>query len=163
MNRRAASLQLAYRFPGGLEAVAALLGKRADTLRKELTGASGYKWGIDDEEQLIALCQAHSVADPLAPIAAAAVNAGAMLLQLPTVTEEAPTFSCLASAAREFAGFIGSIASADAHGAITARELKQIEREAADLVASTQQCVTHAHRLHLAGRPDLRAKLKRAA
>jgi hypothetical protein len=154
MNRRDAALHLARRYPGGLEALGLRMAKRADTLRKELTGVDGYKWGVEDEELLIALCQAAGVADPMAPITAAAVNAGAMLLPLPPdQSADRPPFAYLADAARQFSDFVASVSRAENERAVSANGLKHIERDAGELVASLQQCVVHMQAQHKAGRP----------
>lgn len=153
MNRRDAGLHLAMRYPGGIEAVAPRMGKRPDTLRKELTGVHGYKWGIDDEELLIAICLAAGVKDALAPITAAAVNAGAMVIPLPSMEAAGSSFQAVASTAREFGEFMGTMADAAADGRITGNEVKRIDREASELVAAVQRCVSDMHALHEAGKP----------
>jgi hypothetical protein len=154
MNRRDANLQLARRYPGGIEALAQRLGKRPDTLRKELTGVQGYKFDIDEEEMLVALCQAAGVRDALAPITAAAVNAGALIIELPSAaTGETPSLQCLAQAAREFGEFAAALAQAESDGRISANEKKDIEREGAQLVAAIQACIAGIARQYEATRP----------
>jgi hypothetical protein len=154
MNRRDAALLLAHRYPGGLEALGARLGKRPDTLRKELTGLPGYKWGADDEELLVGLCLAAGVEDSLAPITAAAVNAGALVIPLPRQPDDGGgSFKHLAEAAREFGEFVASVADAEADGRVTANEIKRVERELGDLVSKGQSCVSHLRALHEAGKP----------
>lgn len=145
MNRRDAALHLARRYPGGLEALAPRMGKRGDTLRKELTGVEGYKWGVDDEELLIALCQAARVDDALAPITAAALTAGALLLPLPPDEQEDETpAQILASATRSFGGFMEAIGTTLSAGAISANQVKAIERQAAAVVLTAQRQVIAA-------------------
>jgi hypothetical protein len=157
MNRRDAALHLARRYPGGLEALAPRMGKRADTLRKELTGVDGYKWGTDDEELMMALCQAARVEDPLAPIQAVAVNAGAQLLPLPPDGDESTPAECLATACRSFAAFVASSTTAQADRNVSANDLRQIERDAGALVSSTQHLVTQLRALHEHASKRLRA------
>jgi hypothetical protein len=154
MNRRAAAMLLANRYPGGLDALAPQLGKRPDTLRKELTGAPAYKWGADDEELMISLCLAAGVSDPLAPITAAAANAGALLIPLPQhASGAADSFRCLADTAREFSEFVASVADAEADGRVTANELKRVERELGELVSRGQDCVARLRKIHEEGKP----------
>lgn len=157
MNRRDAALNLARRYPGGLEALGPRMGKRGDTLRNELTGAEGYKWGVDDEEILIALCQAARVADPLAPITAAAVNAGALLLPLPPDGDESTPTECLATAARSFAAFVATSTTAQAENDVSANDLRQIERDAGALVSSVQQMVVQLRGIYERTRARLKA------
>lgn len=155
MNRSDAALRLAHRFPGGLEAVAHRMGKRADTLRKELTGVHGYKWGVDDEELLMDLCAASGVEEPLAPLTATAANRSFLLLPFITVegAEEGESFKAMAEMARKFSEFIGSIAEAWADGRVTANELKRGEREAAGLVAGLQRLLARLRAAHESGKP----------
>ncbi len=154
MNRLDACLQLARRYPGGIEALASRLHRRPDTLRKELTGVEGYKLGVDEEETIVALCQAAGVRDALAPLTAAAANAGALLLPLPAVPAgEQPSLQRLAEAAREFGEFAGALAQAEADGAISANERRRIEREGGELVAAIQAVMAAVAREQEASRP----------
>lgn len=154
MNRRDAALLLAGRYPGGIDALAPRMGKSPATLRKELTGAEGFKWGVDSEELLISLCQSAGVADPIAPITAAAVNAGALVIPLPRAADvDGGSFQCLAEAAREFGEFVASVAEAEADGRVSANELKRVERELGELVAKSQGCVSRLRAVHEAGKP----------
>lgn len=130
------------------------MGKRPDTLRKELTGVEGYKWGVDDEELLISLCIAAKVVDPLAPITAAAINAGALVILLPQGLDSGgPTFKCLADAAHEFGVFMTTAADAVADGRVTAHELRDVEQEFGALVAKGQACLGNLSAMHEAGKP----------
>lgn len=153
MNRRSAALHLARRYPDW-DSLAAHMGKRPDTLRKELTGVDGYKWGVDDEELLISLCIAAKVQDPLAPITAAAVNAGGMVILLPQLLGGvSPTFKCLADAAHEFGVFMASIADSVDDNDVTAHELREAEKCLGALVAKGQACVGNLSAMHEARKP----------
>jgi hypothetical protein len=153
MNRRIAAWHLARRFPC-FDSLAMQLGKRPDTLRKELTGVEHYKWGVEDEEALVALAAAQKVANPLAPITAAAANAGALLVPLPhELNTEAPLFKCLADAAQEFGLFMATAAQALADGEVTANELREVEREFGKLVGKGQACLSNMGALHESGKP----------
>ena len=153
MNRRSAALHLARRYPDW-DSLAAHMNKRPDTLRKELTGVEGYKWGVDDEELLISLCIAAKVADPLAPITAAAVNAGALLIPLaPTTGANAPTFKCLADAAYEFGGFMSTVSESVADNDVSANEVREVERHFGLLVGKGQACVSSLIAMHEAAKP----------
>lgn len=162
MNQRIAALHLARRYPC-FDALANLMGKRPDTLRKELAGVEGYKWGVDDQELLIQLCQAAKVTDALAPITAAAANAGALLLLLPAASEDhAPTFKCLADAAQEFGVFMTEVGAAIADGRVTANELKRVEQDFCNLVAKGQACLQNLKALHEGGKPTVLRDVKAA-
>ena len=154
MNRRDAALLLARRYPGGIEAVASRMGKKADTLRKELTGIDGYKWGVDEEELLVHLCHSAKVADPLSPLTASLLNFGAVVLLLPETSDsDSPTFRCLAEAAQEFGSFMASAADALADGKVSANEMRNVEREFGELVSKGQHCLARMAAIHDAGKP----------
>jgi hypothetical protein len=161
MNRRDEALRLAQRYPGGIDALAQRLGKRPDTLRKELTGVSGYKWGVDDEESIVLMSEAAGVPDSIAPITAAAANLGLLIIPLPQqINGDSDAFHCLAGAAAEFSEFMKVIADAVADARVTANELRRVERELGRLVAQGQGCVAALRRIHEEAKP---AHLKRAA
>jgi hypothetical protein len=145
MNRRDAALHLARRYPGGIDGIAQRMGKCADTLRKELTGTKGYKWGGDDEELMMSLCQAEGVADSLAPLSAAAINHGAVVWILPSAgaAAGAQSFALMAETAREFSEFVQTVAAAEADGEVSANEMKRIEKEAGELMGALQRSVAH--------------------
>lgn len=153
MNRLDANHCLARAYPGGIDAVALRLGKPPDTVRKELTGVKGYKFGIDTEEHLMQICQAAGMHDALLPLTAAAVNMGALLIPLPRDDASGTTYKCLAEAAHEFGGFMSSAADAIADGKVTANELRNVEREFSELVAKGQSCVAQMAALYEAGKP----------
>lgn len=154
MNRRDAALHLARRYPGGIEAVAARMGKRPDTLRKELTGVEGYKWGVEDEELLVSLCQAAGVPDCLAPLNAAAANAGALVIPLPAQDGmSGGAWACLATAVEKFGTLARDYGAAFADNVITANELRTIERDFGCVVAAGQSCIGELQRQHHAGKP----------
>lgn len=154
MNRRDAARLLARRYPGGIDALAPRLGKRADTLRKELTGVEGYKWGVDDEEQLMELCRAAGVADPLAPLSAGAINSGALLIPLPqSMDVGGDTWNCLAEASKRFGTLVQDIGAAVADNTVTANELRTVEADFGALVSTGQSCLTHLRARHEEGKP----------
>ncbi len=153
MNRRIAALHLARRHPDW-DVLEAHMGKRKDTLRKELTNQPGYKWGVDDEELLIDLCEAIGVPDPLAPLTAGLVNRRVIFWQLPVESEgDSPTFQCLAAAAKDFGEFMVTASAALADGKVTANELKNVQREFGEFVAKGQACLASMSALHEAGKP----------
>lgn len=157
MNRRTAALHLALRYPD-FDSLAAHMGKRSDTLRKELTGVKGYKWGVDEEELLVMLCLAAGVADPLAPLTVGAMNASALIIPLPRDDLSGTTYKYLAEAAHEFGGFMSSAADAIADGKVTANELRNVERDFSELVAKGQSCVAQMAAIYESGKPsELRA------
>jgi hypothetical protein len=153
MNRLNAALHLARRHPD-FDTLAANMGLGADTLRKKLTGVEGYNWFMREEELLVMLCQSAGVRDSLAPLTAAAVNAGAVLFKLPeSPPEGSPTFKCLADAAKQFGDFMSTAAEALADGKISLNELRDIERKFGALVAMGQTSIANMAAIHEAGKP----------
>jgi hypothetical protein len=150
MNRLDAALLLAKRYPGGIESLAPRMGIRPDTLRKELTRQDGYKFGTDEEELLMELCEGAGVSDPLAPLTACAVNHGAMLLPLPAalVPNGGAPLERLAEEVKDFAEFTQAQAGAWADARISDNELRDLERKAGALVAVIQQSLADAKRQH---------------
>lgn len=153
MNRRTAGYLLARRYPDW-DSLAAKMGKSPDTLRKELTGMPGYKWGVDDEEMLMDLCLAAGVADSLAPITASAANHNAFLLMFPEMgSGHTATHQCMADAVQGFGTFIATSSEACADMKVTANEIKACEQQCGALVAKVQAFMKHLHTLHQACKP----------
>jgi len=154
MNRLDANRRTAGRYPGGIDALAVRMNKSPVTLRKELSGAPGFKFGIECEDELMSLCQAAGVVDPLAPLMASAVSHGARVIALPiNHGRESSSFQCLAETAREFSEFVASVADAEADGTVTANEVKRVDRELGELIAMAETCAQRLRAMHEAAKP----------
>ncbi|MDF3823111.1 hypothetical protein P3G55_24685 [Leptospira sp. 96542] len=153
MNVRHASLELARRFPDGIAGAALAIGKPESTLRKELTGAPGYKWGVDDAELLTQCAADRRVPNALGIVNALAANVGAVVLPMPEGMSSADDFTALAETAREFSEFVASVAEAERDGKVTANELARVDKDFGELVARGQALRTRLAALHEAGKP----------
>ena len=105
----------------------------------------------DRAEMRTQMAQEARVPNALAILHAFAANCGAMVVALPdqgAVGE--PTFSDLASAAKEFAEFISACAAAAADGRVTGNELRDIDRELADLIACAHKVRSGLAAIHAA-------------
>ena len=162
MNRLDAARRLATRYPGGAEALAVRMGKSPETLRKELAGAPGFKWGTACEDDLMSLCQAAGVADPLAPIRASAVSHGARVIELPSMGAAGTSYRFLAETAREFSEFVASVADAEADGAVSGNEMRRVDRELGELIGMAEACASHLRAIHEAGKPAHLREVKAA-
>lgn len=127
-------------YPGGLEAVAARLGKSPSTLEKELRAAPQYKLGAVDAAEIAAMCSELHTPHALDYPTRLAEQVGATLLPIPHGLEpDSITAAAVAELMRELADVVSSVAAAEADNEISANELKTICRQWAELVGSGQQ------------------------
>ncbi len=148
-------------YPGGVEAVAARLGKSPSTLEKELRAAPQYKLGAVDAAEIAAMCvqlgTAHGVDYPTR----LAEAVGGTLLLLPADTGgggDEMTAQAIAGLMREFADMVSVSVQADADDQITANEMANIRREWSELVASGQRFMQHLEAKHEATMAKWRAR-----
>lgn len=139
-------------YPGGVDAVAARLGKSPSTLEKELRAAPQYKLGAVDAAEIAAMCVEQGSDYGLEYPTRIAEAVGATLLVLPRGTDvpdgvTAQTVACLV---REFADVVSSATLADADGEISRNELLAVERQWAELVAAGQALMRHLDAKHQA-------------
>jgi hypothetical protein len=154
MNVRHASLELARRFPDGIAGAALAIGKPESTLRKELTAAPGYKWGMDDAELLTQCAADRCVENALGIVNALAANVGAVVLPMPAGVGAADDFAALADTAREFSEFVASVAEAERDGRVTQNELRRVDKEFGELVARAQALRARLAAVYEAGKPE---------
>ncbi|MBI3103225.1 MAG: transcriptional regulator [Burkholderiales bacterium] len=139
-------------YPGGVDAVAARLGKSPSTLEKELRAAPQYKLGAVDAAEIAAMCVEHGSDYGLEYPTRIAEAVGATLLVLPRGTDvpDGVTAQALACLVREFADVVTSATLADADGEISRNELLAVERQWAELVAAGQGLMRHLGAKHQA-------------
>lgn len=127
-------------YPGGVDAVAARLGKSPSTLEKELRAAPQYKLGAVDAAEIAAMCVEHGGGFGLEYPTRLAEAVGCTLLQLPEGGRLADqvTAKAVADLMREFADVVTSATAADADGEISRNEMLTIERQWAELVGAGQ-------------------------
>lgn len=139
-------------YPGGVDAVAARLGKSPSTLEKELRAAPQYKLGAVDAAEIAAMCVEQGSDYGLEYPTRIAEAVGATLLVLPRGTDvpDGVTAQTVASLVREFADVVSSATLADADGEISRNELLAVERQWAELVAAGQGLMRHLGAKHQA-------------
>lgn len=156
MNLPDAARSLARRIPGGIECLAVRLGKRPSSMRHELAGSDAYKLGLEDAELITQFAIEQRVDNPLQILNAFAGSCGALVVPLPQLlTGTGTTFEDLASAAKEFAEFVSVTAGAAADGVVNANELREVDRELAELIGCAQRVRAGLAAMHVAGRPGV--------
>lgn len=154
MNLLDAARHLARRFPGGVECLAVRLGKRPSTMRHELAGSDAYKLGLEDAELITEYAVEQHIENPLQILNTLAANCGALVVPLPELHNgTGSTFEDLAATAKEFAEFVAITSSAVADGAVTGNELREVDRELAELIGCAQRVRAGMAALHVAGQP----------
>jgi hypothetical protein len=154
MNLIDAARHLGRRFPGGLECLAVRLGKRDSTMRHELAGSDAYKLGLQDAELITQLALEQHVENPLQVLNAFAANCGAVVVPLPgLLSGEGATFEDLAALAKEFAEFVLITSMALADGKVTGNELRDVDREMAELIGCAQRVRADLAAIHDAAKP----------
>lgn len=128
-------------YPGGVDAVAARLGKSPSTLEKELRAAPQYKLGAVDAAEIAAMCVEVHSANALDYPTRLAEAVGGTLLLLPHGAQDSGqiTAEALANLVREFADVVTAAARADADGEVSPNEMREVRQQWAELVASGQQ------------------------
>ena len=144
-------------YPGGREAVALRRGKSPDVLRKELAGAPGFKLGVVDACAIAAMCAEVGSDHADAYAQAVAAHCGTKVVALPQPADTGADLVQRASAmVKESADVMGAVAAAMADGSVSANDLREVEREAAELSAailSVLRSVRAAHQQALRAAP----------
>lgn len=143
-----AAYHVIHDYPGGATSLAPRLHKNPATLSHEATGAGSAKLGLVD-----ALKITHMAGNDLRILNAFAAECGCMVLALPQVADGHDAYRQLATAAREFSEFVGSVADAAADGQITHNELARVDRELGELMACAQAIRATLAAVHEAGKP----------
>lgn len=125
--------RLCRRYPGGVEAVAQRLGKSPATLRHELAGAPGYKLGVVDMEEVLFLAKSARVDAFMEPLDVL-VNNVEGLDDLPAIS--IAVLDAMGRTSKEFADLCARTSEALHDGRVSDNELRDIEREAAELMSA---------------------------
>lgn len=146
MNVLDAAYHVAHDFPGGAAALALRMGKSPKTLCNELKAEGSAKLGLIDAVKISGFAGSTQIAQAFAQ------ELGGVFLPLP---EMAPTVSIegLGRTAKEFGELAQRWATSLADGKVNANELRGIEREALELIASVTALVSQAQAIHEAGKP----------
>lgn len=127
-------------YPGGLEAVAARLGKSPGTLEKELRAAPQYKLGAVDAAEIAAMCVDAGTQHCLEYPTRVAEAVGCTLLALPPHGHglDEVTAAAVAELMRDLAEVVTTVTTADQDNEISTRELRDIQAKWAELVGAGQ-------------------------
>lgn len=131
-------------YPGGVDAIAARLGKKPGTLRHEVRPPKGAtaKLGLLDAIDMV------EMSDDWTIINAIMARAGGIALRLPQTGEiDSLTGQRMARVAKEFADLMAEVADCAADGRITPNEFKRINAEWAELVAEGQRLLAFLQQL----------------
>ena len=160
MDVKTAAFNVGHDFPGGVVALAPLIGKNASTLNQELGGVGTAKLGLADAVKMTLQAHDYRILD------AFNMQCGRMSIPLPEMLdlENDDCMRALAGASKEFGELCSEVCSSLADGKISDNELARIQREAADMVARLNGLVVAVSARNKAGKPvDLNVVGVRAA
>jgi hypothetical protein len=158
MNELDAIRLIVANFPGGLEVVALRIGKpSAETLRKELAGAPGFKFSLAHARQISILAIEAQSPHCYAFANVIAGDAGQMIgLPARDMAEKHDLRADTAGLLKEASDALGVITEALADELISDNELKRIERETAEVIEKAQDVLRDARERNAASKPALR-------
>lgn len=159
MNLLDSARRLAKAYPGGIDALAQRMGKNPATLRHELAGATGYKLGAEDLEEMTLLAMGAHQSNALVALATFNANCGQMTIPLPQALagSDDDCMRHVAGVAKEFSDLVQAVSLRAADGEISDNDLAAIDRELSELVASTHGMREALGRMHQAGKSRLKA------
>ena len=155
MNELDAIRLIVANFPGGLEVVALRIGKpSAETLRKELAGAPGFKFSLTHARQISILAIEAQSPHCYAFVNAIAGDAG-RTVELPVreVTGKQDLRNDSADLVKDGTDVLMELNTALADEQISDNELARIERKAEEVIEHAQAIVRGARARNLAGKP----------
>lgn len=126
-------------YEGGADALAVLCGKSAETLRKEIASANGYKLGVADACMISEACirqqtlHCHAYAN-----AVAATCGGFVQLEVREMGRPTNIHGAAAGLVKEASDVISVIAEATRDGSISANDRRAIEKELRELLQQIQ-------------------------
>lgn len=150
MSLRDVAYCVVHDYPGGAGSLAPRLGKSSTTLAHELTGTGTAKLGLMDAEKITCLTGDMRI------LQAFAGNLGQMLVPLPVVGlsgDAGEVMTRLSRTAQRFGQLCTEVAKDLADNEITDNELRDIDRQAGELVAA----VHHMREMLAAMNADLNA------
>lgn len=135
-----ACYKLAKSYPGGVNAIAARMGKGAGVLQKKLAGrVESHLLTLDEFSSIVDLCDGARCPDALLPLHALCWRHGGAFLQLPDAEsmEDEQFLLAVINTAREQGDVIRRIQEALANdGRISQDELESIEREVEESISA---------------------------
>lgn len=139
-------------YPGGADALAVLVGKSPETLRKEIAGASGYKLGVNDACTISEACIAVASEHCNAYANAIAANCGGFV-QLQVRNASASSLRAdLASVVKEAADVLtaGTTGLADNH--VSDNDYRDTSRQLHELIDAVQRTQRDLTAAYMAGK-----------
>lgn len=154
MNDLDALRLMVKHFPGGLEVIALRIGKPAETLRKELAGAPGFKLGLSTAMLISELCiDANSEHCRAFVNVVAASSGGFVRLPVMEMSEPACINKKVSETVREMSDVTAAALSANADDVISDNDLKHSLKEIGEAREALQK-LEHALILkNAAGKP----------
>lgn len=130
MNDLDALRLMVKHYPGGLEVVALRLGKPAETLRKELAGAQGFKLGLSTAMLISELCIEAGSEHCRAFVNVVTASSGGFV-RLPVIEMREPVcvHKTMAEVVREMADVTTATITADEDNNISDNDLKKTLKE----------------------------------
>lgn len=155
MNVMDAARLVARDYAGGVEAVAARLGKAATSLRHELDpGYRTAKFGLADAVLLTQLTREMVGGPDLRIVTAFATEVGAMVIPLPEIASGATDMAAMTSTMREFGEYVARVGEVLADSRVTDNELADTERELGEMVQAAQRLQAMLKARNQAGKPE---------
>jgi hypothetical protein len=154
MNPIDAVRLMAKHYPGGVDALAVLVGKSGETLRKELASAHGYKLGVNDACTISEACIAAKSDHCHAYANAVAVNCGGFVRL--EVREQAPgktLMSATVGSVSSSTDLLELVTTARADGLVSDNERKDIERAVTLSIEKLQHVLAEVQRENETGKP----------
>jgi hypothetical protein len=135
---------LARAYPGGAAALALRMRKNPTTLSHELRGEGSAKLGLEDAAALTAL------SGDLRILEAWNAEHGLVVIRMPHLEnrEAGECLKKLSETAKEFSELVTEVAGDLSDGRVNDNELRDIEREAAELLAATHALLAAARALN---------------
>lgn len=121
----------AHEYPGGVNALAARMGKNPTVLRHKLNPNDSTNYlTVSDLMTIMVMTGDHRA------LHAACLELGYMALPLPRQTADEPTAEALTDTCKEFADYLQSVTGALSDNKVTAIELCRVRKELGEMVAA---------------------------
>ena len=159
MNSLDALRKMVDNYPGGRAALAVRLGKTEEVLRKELSGATSHKLGVNDADSIIGFCR-----EVNSPYRSAYANAVTSLtggvFRLPVIDMAAPSAAVSlqglsAAVMRETADVAVTVAEGDVDNHTSDNDLRRDLLEIEEAREALQRLEDAVRAKHAAGKPTL--------
>lgn len=149
MDANTAAFNVGHDYPGGVVALAPMIGKNPNSLNQELAGIGTAKLGLRDAVKMTIVTRDFRVLD------AFAVQCGRMTIPLPEMLdlESDDCMQALGQTSREFSEMCAEVCGSLSDGSISDNELARIQREGGHLVATIQSLLAAVTARNRAGKP----------